>query len=442
MADPFAQYVVKEDPFAAYVASGAPAPSVADVLSGRAGHDTNLSDSPDEQDWKAKLNDAMQSAAHPQSLGDLASLVIPSDAGALVGRSLGPAKQAIAKYGGAVVDVGTSLLPARARSALGVLRTLSPTEWHSPLTVAGREARGVAATRAFNDLPLAQQMDRLPMDAPGPLEGGRTADPRYQPQTPFHERPLAQQMDRLPATTGVIRTRTATPPMQPQTPFNERPLYQQMEQLPQTPAPMPAHGPEPPNLMLGRETATPTATAPPPQAVAPEGAGGLSAADRAALVKQGYPPEVVAKIEQQMAQQGMARPAVSHQPVATASEPPNPLAQPRIDVGAQRVGREAGMTTDEVRQAAGPVLDEARGEASPILPQQALNSIIDNMRKLAPGAEREAYVARATSGKSKWQVENIRRTLEHLGLIAPVAVSLREPLIRMMASHDQPSGTP
>lgn len=97
----------------------------------------------------------------------------------------------------------------------------------------------------------------------------------------------------------------------------------------------------------------------------------------------------------------------------------SPLQVPRIEVGAQKVGREVGMTKEQVRQEAGPVLDETRGEASPILPKKALSSIIDTMKAL-PMAEREAYVARATSGKAKWQIENIRRTLEHLGLLIPV----------------------
>jgi hypothetical protein len=111
------------------------------------------------------------------------------------------------------------------------------------------------------------------------------------------------------------------------------------------------------------------------------------------------------------------------------------LKGPRIRTGAERVGREAGMTKEAVREATGPVLDEAVGEASPILPKQALTKIIDDMKALAPGADREAYVARATSGKTKWQVENIRRTLEHLGLVVPVAVSVREGLERLMSSH-------
>jgi hypothetical protein len=90
--------------------------------------------------------------------------------------------------------------------------------------------------------------------------------------------------------------------------------------------------------------------------------------------------------------------------------------------GAERVGKTVGKTTEQVRSEAGPVLDEALGEASPIMPRQALQSIVDTMRKM-PMAEREAYVARATSGKAKWQVENIRRTLEHLGLLLPVGIA-------------------
>ena len=97
----------------------------------------------------------------------------------------------------------------------------------------------------------------------------------------------------------------------------------------------------------------------------------------------------------------------------------SPLQAPRIQVGAQRVGKTVGMTKEEVRKQAGPVLDETLGEASPILPIQPFQKIIDTMKAI-PRSEREAYVARATSGKTKWQVENIRRTLEHLGLLAPI----------------------
>lgn len=199
-----------------------------------------------------------------------------------------------------------------------------------------------------------------------------------------------------------------------------------------TPAPAPEGGfslpPETPRI----RTASPAAS-------------GLSATDRAALVKQGYPAEVIAKIEQSAGQPSIA-PAVSHAaPTEAATAPMQPeLQAPRVQIGAERVGRQAGMTTQDVRQAAGPVLDETRGEASPILPKDALGRIIDTLKSLPPGSpEREAYVTRATSGKTKWQVENIRRTLEHLGLIVPAAVaapSIRDGLIRMMSSHQQEGG--
>jgi hypothetical protein len=87
------------------------------------------------------------------------------------------------------------------------------------------------------------------------------------------------------------------------------------------------------------------------------------------------------------------------------------------------VGRQQGLTKEQVRQQTAPILGEAPGEASPILPDKALGRIVDTLKAMPPGsADREAYVARATSGKAQWQIENIRRTLEHLGLIAPLAV--------------------
>jgi hypothetical protein len=96
---------------------------------------------------------------------------------------------------------------------------------------------------------------------------------------------------------------------------------------------------------------------------------------------------------------------------------------PRIQIGAEKVGRQVGMLKEQVRQVAGPVLNETRGEASPIFPRKALESIVDKMRTIPPGPEREAYVRAATSDKAMWQVETIRRTLEKLGLLVPVGVA-------------------
>ncbi len=95
------------------------------------------------------------------------------------------------------------------------------------------------------------------------------------------------------------------------------------------------------------------------------------------------------------------------------------------------------MTKQEVRDVATPILDAKPGEASPILPEGVLERIIDTLKKLPRGGpEREAYVARATSGKAQWQIENIRRTLEHLGLLVPVAAaapSLRDEVMKRLS---------
>jgi hypothetical protein len=134
-------------------------------------------------------------------------------------------------------------------------------------------------------------------------------------------------------------------------------------------------------------------------------------------------------VERQKAQQ-MARDILSGgksaAPAATktasqiAKEADSALRVDRIQRGAEKAGMPVGMTKEAVRKEVGPVLDEALGEASPILPKKALQRIIDDMKALPP-AQREAYVARASSGKTRWQAENLRRTLEHLGLLLPAA---------------------
>lgn len=94
----------------------------------------------------------------------------------------------------------------------------------------------------------------------------------------------------------------------------------------------------------------------------------------------------------------------------------NGLRVPRIQIGAERVGRQIGMTKEEVRRQTGPILDEAVGQASPVLPQQAISSIAEKIKTLPRGPARDAYVRAATSGKAMWNVEVVRRTLESQGL--------------------------
>jgi len=312
-------------------------PTAAQMLSGAVGRETNLQEGPPPPPtWKTQLGEALQHAAQPQTVGDLASLAL---------YDVPPAALQTLKLSGAMLRAG----------AAGAKE--SPTVFKMP----GYFLRGMS--RYVNTEPVAaHEVTRL-------LSGG-------------------------PAT-----VREATPDL-----FDQVRAARAAELRP-----VPAHA--------QTESAAP---------------GALSVADRASLVKQGYTPDVIARIEGRLADQGVA-------PVASHPQPANPLAQPRLERGAQVVGRELGMTKDDVRQAAGPVLDEARGEASPIFPKNVLTKIIDDIRQLPPGAEREAYVARATSGKAKWQVENIRRTLEHLGLVVPAAVSARDLVLqrmRAMASRE------
>lgn len=129
----------------------------------------------------------------------------------------------------------------------------------------------------------------------------------------------------------------------------------------------------------------------------------------------------------------------------TSVKPEASMRQPRVQIGAERVGRTAGLTKEEVRQQTGPIMGETLGEASPILPQEPLKRIIDTMKAMPPN-EREAYVARATAGKTRGQVENIRRTLEHLGLLvaAPVAggAMLKDALLERMRAASSGSASP
>lgn len=403
MPDPFAQYAVKEDPFAAYAV---------------------------KPEAPAKLPESMG-----RHVAKIALDTLPGIGGIIGGALSTPETLGIGTVPGAALGVGAG---QGLRDLIGHYTGLdAPTTPIQKATHIAGET-GLAAATGY-------VLPGLVTAAKAPMQALREGAEQFGSAMPPAVRRLGKLLPSLPdSAQGRLLTRPAWQTWETAAP-----------ELPQsnatgtswTPAPAPAGG-------FSLPPAVPQPTA------ARSAASGLSAVERAALVKQGYPAEVIAKIEAQSAP--MASHAVEQPPVAppeslplgtprirtmaspapTAIQPE--LQAPRVQIGAERVGRQAGMTTQDVRQAAGPVLDEAVGEASPILPKQALTSIIDKMRTLAPGAEREAYVAQATSGKAKWQVENIRRTLEHLGLIAPVAVagpSIRDALIRMMSSHQSDAGS-
>lgn len=107
--------------------------------------------------------------------------------------------------------------------------------------------------------------------------------------------------------------------------------------------------------------------------------------------------------------------------MVTANLPKSPLKAPRLEVGAQRVGKAVGMKKEEVRVLTGPRLNEALGEASPILPDEPFYKIVDKMRGMSPD-ERVAYVAAAKGVKTMSQVENVRRTLQRVGLLLPLGI--------------------
>lgn len=107
----------------------------------------------------ADLNRMLEPLAHPQTAGDFGALLVPSGGGKAVMRALEPIGAAVSKYGGAAAKLAgaaaTTMLPPAvvtpARAALKVLGELKPSEWNSPLTVAGREGRAQAAVPAMVD---------------------------------------------------------------------------------------------------------------------------------------------------------------------------------------------------------------------------------------------------------------------------------------------------
>lgn len=358
------------------------------------------------------LKHMLEPLAHPQTAGDMAGLLIPSGgAGGVVDRAAQAAQKlplarigmgaAGAAYGGAtapdnatpmgvlrrVVTYGTAgamapealkMLPAAAREGIGQLAT-KVGEMNSPLTVAGREGRAVAASRAFNDLPLAQQMDRLPTDGPIP-DTMRTQAPPYQAAASQPSAPVAQ--------------------------------------------------------------------------AAPAPSGALSPIDKAALVKQGYTPDVIQRIE------GQLKPIASHAAPAVeeaaagplpntvdAPLPSHPLTQPRIEQGADVVGRTSGLGKQAVRDATGPVLGEAPGAASPILPRGPSQKIIERLKEMGPQgtgtvpeAERDAYVMRANGDKARAQIKAYLDALRAVGYSGAAGVAARKALTSSMSSDPTPQG--
>lgn len=84
--------------------------------------------------------------------------------------------------------------------------------------------------RAFNEKPLASQMDKLP-ERPGP-ERMRTGGPVASPSAGINDLPLASQMEMLPSHGGTPSARVGNSPILAQAGINDLPLASQMDMLP------------------------------------------------------------------------------------------------------------------------------------------------------------------------------------------------------------------
>lgn len=154
---------------------------------------------------------------------------------------------------------------------------------------------------------------------------------------------------------------------------------------------------------------------------------GLSAADRASLVRQGFPEAAIAKIEAQLA------PAVSHTPApVVAPVPSHPLTAPRVDVGAEAVGKAEGLTKQAVRDATGPIYGEQPGEAAPVFPESAYQRMAEKMRAMHPNPgdpsgdatawdARLNYANQSRDPKSLSQLVSMMRAWRDVHMAVPAA---------------------
>ena len=102
----------------------------------------------------------------------------------------------------------------------------------------------------------------------------------------------------------------------------------------------------------------------------------------------------------------------------------------RRKYGAKHTADMLGKPASEVGQIrldADTITDEALGEVSKLIPSGDQNAgwarIVRDMKALPPD-QRAAYIARSNSPKNRAQMEQLRRTLESLGIMIPVGVGV------------------
>lgn len=135
-------------------------------------------------------------------------------------------------------------------------------------------------------------------------------------------------------------------------------------------------------------------------------------------------------------------------PVGAPERPPitvspdSPLQQPRVDIGAEVVGRQNSLTKQQVRQQTAPILGEQPGEASPVFPQKPFERMHDTLLGLPKdGPDRAAYVQSAGDPKTMAQLQTILRTLQRNGLsigaVASMPALMRDSLLKQLSGSDQ-----
>ena len=379
-----------------------------------------------------------------------------------------------------------------ARAALKVMGELRPSEWNSPLTVAGREGRAYKA--------IASTVDRYKPNLSGAIDQGIPQGPlpqstaamvdRYKPNVgSVPDRGVAQQLiehisadPHMPNQSGYV---PGSASRQTTLKVGGGPVVDQYmpnmsgipdRGIPQGPLPqgytvdryMPNSGGMPTSATVtpagGRiPYAAPTATAGAAAPTASTAASALSDADKALIAKK-YPGLDPGKVERQLSQMGPLQPINQQRPPNTASQMqpialqqaihgtpdvasvPNggSLHQPRVEIGAERVGRQSGLSKQAVRDTTGPIRGEAQGAAAG-MPNKPMDRIVQTLIDMGPKGQglpesaRESYAAAGNSDKTRLQVQAYLDALRKVGFVAPTAMSasaMRDAILSRLRGGD------
>lgn len=127
---------------------------------------------------------------------------------------------------------------------------------------------------------------------------------------------------------------------------------------------------------------------------------------------------------------GSRMPPITVSPESPMQPPPpeSPMQAPRRAVGAEVVGRENGLTTQQVRDTTGPIRGEAPGAAAG-MPSGPADRIIQKLISMGPKGQgleetaREAYAAAGNDPKTRVQVQAYLDALRKVGYAIPLAVA-------------------